>query len=187
MSPDTLAASHIVVSRVEPDAVRTLPLITRALRTHFCLFVDPFHGWLELEGQDIAEAFCANAPGVLNTTDLRRVTRAITKLRDRGVLVRCRVGDAPLGHITVTDGRPIELSPWLEDDQGAYVVFPDWVPDRHRLSRPDIQRWHQARRDRMAPLVSPPDAQGDEATPTQATTQTPIPATATTENSHAGC
>lgn len=152
MSPDALDASHIVVSRLEPGAVRTLPLITRALRTHFRLFVDPFHGWLELNGLGIAEAFCANAPGATNPSDIRRVTRAITELQDRGVLVRCRALDARLGHITAGDGRAIELSPWLEDEQGTHVVYPDWVPDLHRLSRPDAENWHQARREQIARL-----------------------------------
>ena len=162
MSPDSLDASHIFVSRLEPGAVRTLPLITRALRTHFRLFVDPFHGWLELDGLGVAEAFRANAPGTANPSDLRRVNRGVTELRERGVLVQCRVLDARLGHIKVSDGRTIEVSPWLEDDQGTHVVYPDWVPELHRLSRPDLAQWHAARRDRMARLIPPVDTTPDD-------------------------
>ena len=149
MSPDDLETTHISISRLEPASVSTLPLITRALCTHFRLFVDPFHGWLELNGLGIADAFRTNAPGATRSADIRRVTRAITELCRRGVLVQCRVHNGRLGHLTTSDGRSIEISPWVEDDQGAYVVYADWIPELHRLSRSDTESWHEARQQRF--------------------------------------
>lgn len=186
MSPDSPDDSHICISRLEPGSVRTLPLITRALRTHFRLFVDPCHGWLELNGLGVADAFCANAPGATNSADQRRVTRAIHELRNRGVLVQCRVLDTRLGHITTSDQRSLELSPWLEDDQGAHVVYPDWVPDLHRLSRRDVNLWHQARREQMAQIIARSHAESDAASPEPGPQIQPAHTTQTTEDSHAG-
>ena len=150
MEIDYEKARHWRQYRDEPCSFRGLSLITKAVAAYCGNLVDPAHGWLQLRGDSVAKAFRAHAAGRVTRSDCRLLERSIGELLDEGFLVRCRVLDNGLGKITTHDQRDVELSSWLEDPGGEWVVIADWVPAQNGLNREDTTTWHAARRDRYA-------------------------------------
>lgn len=149
MTDDLSKTQYVRLSRNEQGRLRGLPITTKALAAYVRILVDPIHGLLYRRGADVANALRNHCAGEVTRADQRMLARCAPQLVEHGYLIRCRVVDAAMEPFETRDGRKLEVSPWVEDPEGDWLVIRDWMVEQHGLNSDEMQAWHKSRREQL--------------------------------------